>query len=119
MQIPISCLPQKPTDLDLHCLQRQDISAFSKTRDKHHSADDAPGFKRLPLEMIQHRGHDAFISVAVGDYLAALRYRYRDCNSTHALVFGDTFSTDSQVKVKGQIYMFTTRKFTSNPWNII
>ena len=23
---------QKPSDLDLHCLQRQDISGFSKTR---------------------------------------------------------------------------------------
>ena len=23
---------QKPTDLDLHCLQRQDISGFSRTR---------------------------------------------------------------------------------------
>ena len=31
MQIQISCL-QKPTDLDLHCLQRQDISGFSRTR---------------------------------------------------------------------------------------
>ena len=25
---------QKPTDLDLHCLQKQDISGFSKTRVK-------------------------------------------------------------------------------------
>ena len=25
---------QKPTDLDLHCLQRQDISGFSRTRVK-------------------------------------------------------------------------------------
>ena len=24
-------LAQKPTDLDLHCLQRQDISGFSRT----------------------------------------------------------------------------------------
>ena len=31
MQIQISWL-QKPTDLDLHCLQRQDISGFSRTR---------------------------------------------------------------------------------------
>ena len=23
---------EKPTDLDLHCLQRQDISGFSRTR---------------------------------------------------------------------------------------
>ena len=27
-----SWLLQKPTDLDLHCLQRQDISGFSRTR---------------------------------------------------------------------------------------
>ena len=30
MQIQISWLPQKPTDLDLHCLQRQGISRFSR-----------------------------------------------------------------------------------------
>ena len=34
VQIQISWLLQKPTDLDLHCLQRQDISGFSKTRIK-------------------------------------------------------------------------------------
>ena len=27
---------QKPTDLDLHCLQRQSISGFSRTRVKTH-----------------------------------------------------------------------------------
>ena len=32
MQILISWLLQKPTDLDLHCLQRQDISGFSRNR---------------------------------------------------------------------------------------
>ena len=32
MQIQVSWLLQKPTDLDLHCLQRQDISGFSRTR---------------------------------------------------------------------------------------
>ena len=34
MQIQISWLLQKPIDLDLHCLQRQDISGFSRTRVK-------------------------------------------------------------------------------------
>ena len=34
MQIQISWLLQKPTDLDLHCLQRQGISRFSRTGDK-------------------------------------------------------------------------------------
>ena len=34
MQIRISWLLQKPTDLDLHCLQRQGISGFSRTRVK-------------------------------------------------------------------------------------
>ena len=34
MQILISWLLQKPTDLDLHCLQRQDISWFSRTKVK-------------------------------------------------------------------------------------
>ena len=32
MQIQISWLLQKPTDLDLHCLQSQGISGFSRTR---------------------------------------------------------------------------------------
>ena len=32
MQIQISWLLQKPTDLDLHYLQRQGISGFSRTR---------------------------------------------------------------------------------------
>ena len=31
--LQISELLQKPIDLDLHCLQRQDISRFSRTRD--------------------------------------------------------------------------------------
>ena len=31
-QIQISWLLQKPTDLDLHCLQRQGISRLSRTR---------------------------------------------------------------------------------------
>ena len=26
--------PEKPSDLDLHCLQRQDISGFSRTKVK-------------------------------------------------------------------------------------
>ena len=32
VQIQISWPLQKPTDLDLHCLQRQGISGFSRTR---------------------------------------------------------------------------------------
>ena len=34
VQIQISWLLQKPTDLDLHCLQRQGIQGFSRTRVK-------------------------------------------------------------------------------------
>ena len=34
VQIQISWLLQKPTDLNLHCLQRQGISRFSRTRVK-------------------------------------------------------------------------------------
>ena len=34
VQIQISWLLKKPTDLDLHCLQRQGISGFSRTRVK-------------------------------------------------------------------------------------
>ena len=32
MQIQISWLLQKPTDLNLHCLQRQGVSGFGSTR---------------------------------------------------------------------------------------
>ena len=35
MQIQIGWLLQKSADLDLHCLQRQGIFGFSKTRVKH------------------------------------------------------------------------------------
>ena len=35
MQIQISWLLQKPTDLDLHCLQKQGISSLSRTRAKY------------------------------------------------------------------------------------
>ena len=34
VQIQISWLLQKPTDLDLHCLQRQGMSRFSRTKVK-------------------------------------------------------------------------------------
>ena len=34
MQVQISWLLQRPTDLDLQCLQRQGISGFSRTRVK-------------------------------------------------------------------------------------
>ena len=34
VQIQISWLLKKPSDLGLHCLQRQDLSGFSKTRVK-------------------------------------------------------------------------------------
>ena len=37
MQIQISWLLQKPTDLDLHCLPRQGISGFSRIRVKKHA----------------------------------------------------------------------------------
>ena len=32
MQLQISWLLEKPTDLDLHCLQKKGISRFSRTR---------------------------------------------------------------------------------------
>ena len=35
MQIQVSWLLQKPTDLDLHCLQSQGMSGFSRTRVKY------------------------------------------------------------------------------------
>ena len=37
VQIKIRWLLQKPTDLDLHCLQKQGLSGLSRTRDKNFS----------------------------------------------------------------------------------
>ena len=37
---PDQWLLQKPTDLDLHCLQRKGISGFSRTRVKIQNVDD-------------------------------------------------------------------------------
>ena len=48
MQIQISWLLQKPTDLDLHCLQRQGISGFSMTRVK---AQNASVQNQKPLSL--------------------------------------------------------------------
>ena len=42
MQIQISWLLKKPTDLDLHCLQRQGISGFSRTKPASVARLDAP-----------------------------------------------------------------------------
>ena len=47
VQIQISCFLQKPTDLDLHCLQRQGISGFSRTRVIKHYNDILLCFRRL------------------------------------------------------------------------
>ena len=42
MQIQMGLFLQKPTDLDLNCLQRQDISGFSRTRVNNHILIVAP-----------------------------------------------------------------------------
>ena len=51
MQIQISWLLQKPTDLDLHCFQRQDISGFSRTRVKANSINSGGA-------VVKHRTRD-------------------------------------------------------------
>ena len=48
MQVQISWLLQKPTDLDLHCLQRQGISGFSRTRVKSSQLSEAEGKQVCP-----------------------------------------------------------------------
>ena len=47
MQIQISWLLQKPTDLDLHCLQRQGVSGFSRTRVNNQPIEIVLSFKYL------------------------------------------------------------------------
>ena len=44
VQIQISWLLQKPTDLDLYCLQRQGLSGFSRTRVKSWGHNNDSGF---------------------------------------------------------------------------
>ena len=57
MQIQVSWLLQKPTDLDLHCLQRQVISGFSRTRVNIFSSIDKEMRKvsRAAVEVIQKK----------------------------------------------------------------
>ena len=55
MQIQISWLLQKPTDLDLHCLQRQGISGFSRTKVKDIILHDT--LRKNPLFMIRTKGN--------------------------------------------------------------
>ena len=47
MQIQISWLLQKPTDLGLHCLQMQSISRFSRTKDNMIDTTQTLTFKRM------------------------------------------------------------------------
>ena len=57
MQIQISWLLQKPTDLDLHCLQRQGISGFSRTTVKkqlHKEEDLGKKVLNKVLKIIRH-----------------------------------------------------------------
>ena len=51
VQIQISWLLQKPTDMDLHCLQRRGISGFSRTRVK------------MPWPLLIFSGSDYLIQV--------------------------------------------------------
>ena len=48
VQIQISWLLQKPTDLDLHCLQRQGISGFSRAKVKAYVVDAHQDFAEKP-----------------------------------------------------------------------
>ena len=52
MQIQISWLLQKPTDLDLHCLKRQGISGFSRTRVKPHFYTVKLGFTGVYINFL-------------------------------------------------------------------
>ena len=76
MQTQISWLLQKPTDLDLNCLQRQDISGFSRTRVKWLTSTCAHSFTRnwqLPF-LNQRRGkndHRKYFMITLHDRIAA------------------------------------------------
>ena len=47
VQIQISWLLKKPTDLDLHCLQRQGLSGFSRTRVNNTLTNNIVSFDQL------------------------------------------------------------------------
>ena len=49
MQIQISWLLQKPTDLDLHCLQRQGISWFSRTSVRDYAIHQPSKIRTYPI----------------------------------------------------------------------
>ena len=65
MQIQISWLLQKPTDLDLHCLQRQGISGFSRTRVK--SIFLAHIFQKSVKIFFQHWSYNSNFGALVSD----------------------------------------------------
>ena len=71
MQIQISWL-LKPTDLDLHCLHRQYISGFSRTRVKQNSQ----GSKSFPLRAVPMIKEEIFYVKLIDFYCKYFLYAY-------------------------------------------
>ena len=77
VQIQISWLLQKPTDLDLHCLQRQVISGFSRTKvnkfwktfDRYNSGSSETGWFR------PHHGRNLYVFLPLWKLRASIGSR--------------------------------------------
>ena len=54
--------PDQPTDLDLHCLQRQDISRLSRTRVKVNIGLDKSGFQ-INILLISPQKHMLWVLI--------------------------------------------------------
>ena len=88
MQIQSSWLLQKPTDLDLLCLQRQDISGFSRTRVNINDNAFENKWIRMPDACYQLPGH----AQAGGEHI---RYFVR----SRALFFEETLKEQKDSEV--------------------
>ena len=77
MQIQISWLLQKPTDLDLHCLQRQDISGFSRKRLRYVGLQVYTNFDVIALAeaLISTKGYKYFSSFCMKTYVLGTHYK--------------------------------------------
>ena len=104
MQIQISWLLQKPTDLDLHCLQRQDISGLSRTRVKLFSSYVSVliAINSHPFQNLFHNGLLCFIytTINVPDIFPTRRHRDRILNNRY---FGQ------QTSYRDSIYSYNSR----------
>ena len=112
MQIQISWLLQKPTDLDLHCLQRQSISRFSMTRVK-------------KLFYLQKRPLNSWITVSSDNILSLtwtcfwLVWFYKDFKILHSTEAIGVHNSSHHLKRVFRTYIFSFFNIVSTHQNCL